>query len=62
MKREGAEGFAAVDGRSPTAKEESSGRTNGLDKLAPPAVGVGSIRGVADSRQEILHYDAGAQT
>ena len=39
MKREGAEGLAAVDRRSPTANEEFTGRANGLDRLAPPPLG-----------------------
>jgi hypothetical protein len=39
MKREGAEGLAAVDRRSPTANEEFTGRANGLDRLAPTPLG-----------------------
>ena len=39
MKREGAEGLAAVDRRSPTASEEFTGRANGLDRLVPPPLG-----------------------
>jgi hypothetical protein len=39
MKREGAEGLAAVDRRSPTANEEFTGRANGLDRLASPPLG-----------------------
>ena len=38
MKREGAEGLAAVDRRSPTANEECPGRANRLDRLAPPSL------------------------
>ena len=36
MKREGAEGLAAVDRGSPTTNEEFTGRANGPNKLAPP--------------------------
>jgi hypothetical protein len=39
MKREGAEGLAAVDRRSPTANDEFTGRANGLDRLASPPLG-----------------------
>ena len=39
MKRQGAEGLAAVDRRSPVAKEEFSGMVNGLDRLARPQSG-----------------------
>jgi hypothetical protein len=39
MKREGAEGLAAVDRRSPTANEEFTERANGLDRPAPPPLG-----------------------
>jgi hypothetical protein len=39
MRREGAEGLAAVDRRSPTANEECPGRANGLDRLALPSLG-----------------------
>jgi hypothetical protein len=39
MKREGAEGVATVDRRSPTANGEFTVRANGLARLAPPPSG-----------------------
>ena len=62
MKREGAEGLAAVSRVSPAATQEFTEMVNGVDRLAPPSIGLGSLRSVADPRQGILHCDARAQT
>jgi len=61
MRREGAEGLAAVDRRSPTAHGGIRRKGEWSGQAGIPSVGLGSVRSVADSRQGILDCDARAQ-